>query len=43
MSGVAGVTSLDLRSLENQAADPAWTNKEEKMEFRFPLPFTKKR
>ena len=42
-AGVAGVTSLDLRSLEDQAADPAWTNREEKTEFRFPLPFTKKR
>ena len=42
-AGVAGVTSLDLRSIEEQAADPAWTNKEEKTEFRFPLPFTKKR
>ena len=41
ISGVAGVTSLDLRSLEDQAADPAMTNREEKAEFRFPLPFTK--
>ena len=41
--GVAGVTSLDLRSIENQAADPAWTNREEKTEFRFPLPFMKRK
>ena len=42
-AGVAGVTSLDLRSLEDQAADPAWTNRTEKAELRFPLPFTKRR
>jgi type IV pilus assembly protein PilQ len=42
-SAVAGVTSLDLRSIEEQASDPAWTNKGDKAEFRFPLPFTKKR
>ena len=42
-SAVAGVTSLDLRSIEEQAADPAWTNKDEKTEFRFPLPFTKRK
>ena len=42
-SAVAGVTSLDLRSIEEQAADPAWTNKESRSEFRFPLPFTKKK
>ena len=42
-SGVAGVTSLDLRPLDEQAADPAWTNRTEDTEFRFPLPFTKKR
>ena len=42
-NGVAGVTSLDLRSIENQAADPAWTNRDEKSEFRFPLPFTKRK
>ena len=42
-SGVAGVTSLDLRSIEDQSADPAWTNREEKMEIRFPLPFTKRK
>ena len=42
-NGVAGITSLDLRSLEDQAADPAWTNREEKTEFRFPLPFTKRK
>ena len=42
-SAVAGVTSLDLRSIEEQAADPAWTNKEEKSEFRLPLPFTKRK
>ena len=42
-SGVAGVTSLDLRPLDEQAADPAWTNRAEKSEIRFPLPFTKKR
>jgi Flp pilus assembly secretin CpaC len=42
-SGTAGVTSLDLRSIEKQAADPAWTNKADKKEFRFPLPFTKRK
>lgn len=42
-SGVAGITSLDLRSLEEQAADPARTNRTEETEFRFPLPFTKKK
>ena len=42
-AGVAGVTSLDLRTIEEQAADPAWTNREEKAEIRFPLPFTKRK
>jgi type II secretory pathway component GspD/PulD (secretin) len=42
-SGVAGVTSLDLRPIDEQAADPAWTNRTQETEFRFPLPFTKKR
>ena len=42
-SGTAGVTSLDLRSIEKQAADPAWTNRSEQKEFRFPLPFTKRK
>ena len=42
-AGVAGVTSLDLRSIEDQAADPAWTNRTEKAELRFPLPFTKRK
>ena len=42
-NGAAGVTSLDLRPLEEQAADPAWTNRVEKTEARFPLPFTKKK
>ena len=42
-NGAAGVTSLDLRPLEEQAADPAWTNRAEKVESRFPLPFTKKK
>ena len=42
-SGVAGVTSLDLRPIDEQAADPAWTNRNNETEFRFPLPFTKKR
>ena len=42
-SGTAGVTSLDLRSIEKQAADPAWTNRSENMEFRFPVPFTKRK
>ena len=42
-NGVAGVTSLDLRSIEEQAADPAWTNRDEKSEFRFPMPFTKRK
>ena len=42
-AGVAGVTSLDLRPIDEQAADPAWTNRVDDTEFRFPLPFTKKR
>ena len=42
-SGTAGVTSLDLRSIERQAADPAWTNRIENNEFRFPMPFTKRK
>lgn len=42
-SGTAGVTSLDLRSIEKQAADPAWTNRAENTEFRFPMPFTKRK
>jgi hypothetical protein len=42
-NGVAGVTSLDIRSLEEQAKDPAWTNKAERTEVRFPLPFTKRK
>ena len=42
-AGVAGVTSLDLREIDEQAADPAWTNRVQDTEFRFPLPFTKKR
>ena len=42
-SGTAGVTSLDLRSIEKQAADPAWTNRTENTEFRFPVPFTKRK
>ena len=42
-NGVAGVTSLDLRSIEEQAADPAWTNREEKTDFRFPMPFMKRK
>ena len=42
-SGTAGVTSLDLRSIEKQAADPAWTNRMENKEFRFPMPFTKRK
>ena len=42
-SGTAGVTSLDLRSIEKQAADPAWTNRTENKEFRFPMPFTKRK
>ncbi len=41
-SGVAGVTSLDLRSLEVQASDPARTNREDEAKFRIPLPFTKR-
>ena len=40
--GVAGVSSLDLRSLEEQAADPQRTNRTEKAEVKFPLPFSKK-
>ena len=40
--GVAGVSSLDLRSLEAQAADPQRTNRTEKAEVKFPLPFSKK-
>lgn len=42
-SGSAAVTSLDLRPLEEQASDPAYTNRENSTEFRFPKPFTKKK
>ena len=42
-SGTAGVTSLDLRSIEKQAADPAWTNRTENKEIRLPVPFTKRK
>jgi type IV pilus assembly protein PilQ len=42
-SGTAGVTSLDLRSIEKQAADPAWTNRTESKEIRLPVPFTKRK
>lgn len=42
-SGTAGVTSLDLRSIEKQASDPAWTNRTDSNEFRFPVPFTKRK
>ncbi|MBO5939890.1 MAG: hypothetical protein J6R18_01670 [Kiritimatiellae bacterium] len=42
-NGVAGVTSLDIRSLEEQANDPAWTNKAGRTEMRFPIPFTKRK
>ena len=40
--GVAGVSSLDLRSLEMQASDPQRTNRTSKAEVKFPLPFSKK-
>jgi type II secretory pathway component GspD/PulD (secretin) len=42
-SGAAAVTSLDLRSIEEQAADPSWTNRTENKEFKIPLPFTKRK
>ena len=42
-AGVAGVTSLDLRPLDEQAADPAWTNRAENTELRFPVPFMKRK
>ena len=42
-SGSAGVSSLDLRSLEAQAADPRRTNRTERADMKFQLPFTKKR
>lgn len=42
-SGSSAVTSLDLRSLEEQASDPAFTNRDTSAEFRFPKPFTKKK
>jgi Flp pilus assembly secretin CpaC len=42
-SGVAGVSSLDLRSLEEQAADPRRTNRVGNAESRFPVPFTKRK
>ena len=42
-SGAAGVTSLDLRSLEEQAADPRFTNRVDNTETTFPMPFTKKK
>ncbi len=41
-SGMAGLTSLDLRSLEEQAADPSRTNRQERLESRFLTPFTKR-
>ena len=42
-SGAAGVSSLDLRSLEEQAADPRRTNRVDNLDMKFQLPFTKKR
>ena len=36
-----GMRSLDLRSLEEQYADPRWTNRVEKSSFKVPMPFTK--
>lgn len=42
-SGAAGVTSLDLRPLDEQAKDPQWTNRVDDAELRFPVPFTKKK
>ncbi len=42
-SGAAGISSLDLRSLEEQAADPRRTNRAARAEMRFQLPFTKQR
>lgn len=42
-SGAAGVSSLDLRSLEEQATDPRRTNRTERAEVKFQLPFTKRR
>ena len=36
-----GMRSLDLRSLEEQYADPRWTNRVEKSSFTVPIPFTK--
>jgi len=43
LSGAAGISSLDLRTLEEQAADPRFTNRVDNAESRFPMPFTKKR
>ncbi|MDO5320499.1 MAG: hypothetical protein Q4G65_17875 [bacterium] len=42
-SGAAGISSLDLRSLEEQAADPRRTNRVDNVDMKFQLPFTKKR
>ncbi len=42
-SGAAGVSSLDLRSLSEQAADPRRTNRTERAEMTIPVPFTKRK
>ena len=42
-SGAAGISSLDLRTLEDQAADPRRTNRVERTDYTLPLPFTKRK
>ena len=42
-AGAAGVTSLDLRPIDEQARDPQWTNHVDDAELRFPVPFSKKK
>lgn len=42
-SGAAGISSLDLRPLADQAKDPRYTNRVNAAESPFPLPFTKKK
>ena len=44
VTDTAGLLTADEDyALEEQAADPARTNRTEETEFRFPLPFTKKK
>jgi len=41
-SGAAGISSLDLRSLEEQASDPRRTNRVDNVDYHISLPFTKR-